>query len=826
MLSVLPDIRYSLRMLRKRPVFAATVVLILALGIGVNSLFYCVIDSVLIRPVPWREPEQILSIWETRLKTGENRALVSAVNFLEWRDQDQIFEQVAGWRFLYLNLTGRNEPERVQGLTISPNYFPLLKVKAALGRTFTPEEEQLGHDKVVILSHQLWQRRFDSNPNVIGQQITVEGEPYTIVGVLPSDFQTFRVLNRELDIYIPFTLDRAQLVRKDGREGEGGDSEQVMFVYARLKPSVSIEQAQAAMNTVYSRLEQQYPESNAGLGVKLVRLQEQWSEQLRPTLLMVFVAVAFVLLIACANAANLLLARASQRRREIAIRAALGASRLRVMRQLLTESVLMALLSGTASLLLVLWGIKALNGLISYTTLNRVGEFRLDARVLVFTLLISLLTGLMFGFAPAWQSSKSDLTAGFKEAVGGATGRRLRDLLVISEITLAVVLLIGAGLMIRSILRLQSIDRGLNTNSVLTMQLFLPKAKYPGGKQVSNFYQRVLQRVQVLPGVESASLINYPPLGLISTTVPITIEGKSQPGPEDAPVVQYAVVSAEYFRTMHIPLLSGRPLTEQDTDSNQGVVVISAAMAHRFWPNEDPVGRQIRPHFPEMRAYWVPASHKLPLTIVGVVGDVKRDGIMGTREGTLPQIYLPYIQNPSSIMHLMVRTSSAPLASANTVRGEVYAVDKDQPVFDVKTMDEVVADSFARPRTLSVFLGVFAALALSLAAAGIYAVVSYSVAQRTHEIGIRVALGAQRADILRLIIRQGMTLTVKSMVFGLIAALVLTRVMSSLLYDVSAHDPVTFAVVSVLLVLVSLLATYLPARKALEVEPLTALRSE
>ena len=831
---LLQDLQYSLRMLIKRPAFSVMVVLVLALGIGVNTAFFSVVNAVLLRPVPWKDPERIVSVWETNLKRGENRALVSTGNFLDWRDQSNVFEHMAGWRFLYLNLSGSGEAERVQGLTVTADYFPLLGVTAALGRTFMREEEQPGHDKVVVLSHGLWQRRFGSNPNLIGQQITVEGEPRTVIGVLPSEFRIFKVLNRELDIYIPLRVDPAQLARAgmtdEEKTGTRGDAEQILFVYARLKPDISLEQAQAAMDTTYTRLEQQYPKSNTGLGVKLVRLQEQWVEQLRPTLLMLLVSVVFVLLIACANAANLLLARASARKKEMAIRGALGASRFRLIRQLLTESLLMAMISGAAGLLLAFWCIKLLNSLISYAVVNRTEDFRLDGTVLGFTLIISLLTGIVFGLAPALQSSRLNLSATLKEgaAIGSISAGRLRATLVVCEITLTMMLLIGAGLMIRSILSLQGVDRGLNTNSVLTMQIFLPKAKYPGGHQVSDFYRRVLQRVQALPGVESASLINYPPLGVISPTVPFTADGKPLQAPDDAPLAQYALISAEYFQTMGISLLSGRHFTEQDASENNGAVIISNSMAQRFWPNEDPVGRQISPRFPEMRAYWVPESNNLPLTIVGVVGDLNQDGIIGLPEDqvTPPQIYLPYLQNPSSIMHLMVRTASDPLRWAAAVRGEVYDVDKDQPVFDIKSMDEVVAESFARPRILTLLLGTFAALALSLATVGIYGVVSYAVIQRTHEIGIRMALGAQQRDILKLVLAHGMTLAGTGVICGLIAAFAVTRVMSSLLFGVGATDPMTFAGVSVLLTGVALLSSYIPARKAMEVDPMIALRRE
>jgi putative ABC transport system permease protein len=799
----------------------------------VNSAFFSVLNAVLLHPVPWKDPERIVSVWETHSKTSENDSLVSGSNFLDWRGQQQVFEQVAGWRFLYLNLTGRDEPERLQGLTVSSNYFPLLGVNAAIGRTFTSEEELPGHDKVVILSHRLWQRRFGSDPNVIGQQITVEGQAYTVVGVLPFDFRIFRVLNRELDVYIPLTLDRARLARNiiANDAEERGNSEQIMFVYARLKPGVLLEQAQAEMNTIYGRLERDHANSNSGVGVRLVPLPEQWNKQLRPTLLLLLGSVAFVLLIACANAANLLLARASVRRKEIAVRAALGASRLRIIRQLLTESVSMALLSGMTALLLAVWAIKLLNKLVSYTAINRVDEFQLDFSVLGFTLIISLLTGLIFGIAPALQSSRFDLTESLREGIGRATeslhAHRLRDLLVICELALAVVLLIGAGLLIRSVLSLHSVERGLNTDNVLTMQVFLPKVKYPTGDQVVSFYDQVLQRIRTQPGVESTSLINYPPLGLISPTVPLSIEG-SAPTNEESPVVRYAVISSEYFNTMGIPLLSGRLFTEQDTDEKNGVVLISKSLAQRFWPNKDPVGLQLRPRFPQMKAFWVPESQNLRLTVVGVVGDLNQDGIMGAPEdhANRDQIYLPYRQNPSSIMHLLVRTRSEPLRFAAAIRSQVYAVDKDQPVFDLKTMEEVIAESFARPRILAQLLGAFAALALSLAAVGIYAVVSYSVTQRTHEIGIRVALGAQRRDILKLVVKHGMILTMIGMILGLLAALLLTRIMSSLLFGVGTTDLTTFTVVSLLLTGIALLASYLPARRATTVDPMIAMRSE
>lgn len=604
-----------------------------------------------------------------------------------------------------------------------------------------------------------------------------------------------------------------------------------MFAYARLKPGVSLERARAEMDAVYRRLEEKYPKKNSGRGVKLVPLPQQWSEGSRSVLLMLLAAVGFVLLIACANAANLLMARATVRQREMAIRATLGASRLRLVQQLLIESLLMALLSGVAGLLLASWGIELLNRLIPYTAVNRADDFRLDVSVLGFNLMISLLTGVIFGLGPAFQSSRCGLSEFLKIAGGsahtGVRGGRLRNLLVIAEVSLAVVLLIGAGLMIRSVLRLYSVDRGLNTDNVLTMQIFLPRAKYPAGRQLASFYQQVLLKVRTLPGVESAAAINYPPLGLISPTVPFTIEGRAPPTSEEAPRARYAIISPEYFRAMGIPLLSGRQFTEQDTDEARGVVLISASMAARFWPREDPLGKQIRALFPEMQAYWLPESRNLPLTIIGVVGKVKRDGISGASQDklNLPQIYLPYLQNPSSIMHLIVRTSSDPIHWASVVRSEVYAVDKDQPVFDVKTMDEVAAESFSRPHSLTLLLGAFAVLALVLAWAGIYAVMAYSVTQRRHEIGVRLALGAVQRDILRLIFEQGVTLTLTGVAVGLIAASALTRALSGSLYGVGATDPVTFAATAVLLSGAALAACYLPALKAMKVDPMVVLKT-
>jgi putative ABC transport system permease protein len=817
--SLWQDFRYGVRMIFRRPGLTVAVVLVLALSIGANSAIFSLVSASLLRPIPWLDPERIVSIHETNLEKGLDSQIVSPANYLDWKEKSQSFEQMAGWRFLYLNLTGRDQPERVQGLTVSASYFPLLGVRAMLGRTFLPEEEQAGHARVVVLSHGLWQRRFGADPKIVGQEITVEGEAYTVVGVLPRDFWVFRVLNRELDMYVPLGLDRSQLSRED----------QSIFVYARLKDGVSLEQAESEMNALYRNQEQEeYGETTrAGRGVRLVPLPKQWTERIRPTLLMLLAAVGLVLLIACANIANLLLARAAARQKEMAIRTALGARRLRLIRQLLTESLLLALLGGGAGLLLADWGTDLLNHLIPYTAVNRVGKFELDGRVLCFTLLITLLTGVVFGLAPALQSSKLDLTESLKEGGGqttGARGRRLLSALVISEVALAVLLLIGAGLLIRSSLRLQTMDRGLNLDHVLTMQIWLPRAKYAEGQQVASFYQQVLRRIEALPGVESVGAINFPPLAVQYTTVPFQIEGHAPQMPEETPTARYSIISSSYFQTMGIPLLAGRQLTEGDADETRGVVVISQSMAERFWPNDDPLGKRIQPQFPkQQKTFWMPESHNLPLTVISVVKDVKQEGI---NDSHLPQMYLPYLQNPSSIMNLVIRTPSDPLSYAAAVRREVYAVDQDQPVFDIKTMETLMTESFSQPRVFAALLLSFAALALILAAVGVYAVMSYSITQRTHEIGIRMALGAQGSDVMKLVIGYGLRLVLPGVCIGLLGAFITTRILASLLFGVSPTDPAIFTGVALMLTAIALAACYIPARRAMRVDPMVALRHE
>ncbi len=808
------DARYGARMLRRNPGFAAVVILTLALGIGANTAIFSVVNSVLLKPLPFKDPNRLAIIWETDTKNRATTSLISSLDFIDWKDQTRVFEQIAAWRFLYFNLSGRDEPERVQGLTVSASFLPLLGAQVQLGRAFLPEEEQIGHDKVVVLSDALWRRRFGEDPRLVGQKIDIEGEPHTVVGILAPSFQIFRVLNRPLDMYVPLTFDRSRLNRRDHD----------IFVYARLKPGVTLDQAQSEMDVLYRRLEQEYRQTNSFRGTRVISMSEGFAGDIRPTLLLLLSAVGLVLLIACANVGNLALARAVARQREMAVRASLGASPWRLLRQVLTENLLLAMLGGTAGTVVAFWGIRILNDLVPYQAVRRLHDFGLDTRVLSFTLVISLLSGVLSSIAPALRFVRlKDLLkeAGRSSAVGLRTPR-MASLLVISEVALAVALLCCAVLLIRSSLLLHGMPRGFNPHNILTTQVWLPRAKYSDGRQVANFYHEVLERIEKMPGVESASAVNFPPLAVQYTTVSFTVEGHI-PSPDEVLNARCSVISAEYFRTMSIPLLSGRPFNDRDADETHGVAIISASMARRFWPDSDPIGRQIRPQFTRQTYFWIPESKNLPLTIVGVVGDVRHEGLA---DNDLPQLYLPYVQNPSSIMNLVVRTTSDPLHWANAVRSQVWAVDKDQPLFDTKTVEDVVADSFGRQHVLASLLGAFAAVALLLAAVGIYGLISYAVRQRTHEIGIRMALGAQSGEVLRLVLWQGMGLTLAGLSIGLVAALATAGLLGNFLFGVKPTDPASFAGVAVLLAGVALLACYIPARRAVRVDPIVTLHYE
>jgi putative ABC transport system permease protein len=802
------DARYAVRMLRKNPAFALVAVVALALGIGANTSIFSVVNTVLLRPLPYKEADRLVVVWEDRTKQGYPRDTPAAGNFTAWREQNRVFEGMAAVANVSINLTGAGEPERLEGRRVSAELFPLLGVEPQLGRAFTPEEDQPGSNTVVLLSHGLWQRRFGGDPSIVGRQLTLGGYAFTVVGVMPAHFQ-FPAREDELWIPIAFTPQEA-----------ANRSRHFLQVVARLKDGVTLEQAQAEMSAIAARMEQQYPDTNTHLGATVVPLHEQLVGDIRPALLVLLGAVGFVLLVACANVANLLLARAAARQKEIALRVALGASRLRLVRQFLTESVMLSLVGGGVGLLLSLWGVTVLKAFIP-ESIAQAREIAVDARVLGFTLLVSLLTGFVFGLAPAAQASRFNLNETLKEggrdSSTGRRGNRLRSLLVVAEVAISLVLLVGAGLLINSFLRLRGVDPGFRADNLLTMAVQLPQSKYPDGARRSAFYDEVLRRVESLPGVQSATVTNWIPLVRQGDSMGVSVEGTPDPAPGQGnrPAIVVRVVSPRYFETLGIQLLQGRPFDARtDRADTPNVVVISEAAARKFWPNQSPLGKRLTVGSPSNPEDW--------MEVVGVARDVRQFGLDAEPK---PQMYLSYAQADFfAPRHLVVRTEGEPLNLAGTVRQTVWGIDRDQPVAQVRPMEDVLSDSIARQRFSMLLLGIFAGVALILAAVGIYGVMSYTVAQRTHEIGIRLALGAQKRDVLRLAVGQGLRLVLVGVAIGLVAAVALTRLMSSLLFGVSATDPLTLAAISALLVAVAALASYVPARRATKVDPMIALR--
>lgn len=817
MTGLLQDVRHGLRLLWRTPAVTASVVLVLALGIGANSAIFSVVNGLLLRPLPFRDPSALVQVMNFERSTGQDRPVVSAGLYMEWKARTQSFEDLAAFSFLYFNLTGDGQAERLQGLRVSANYFSLLGVTPAVGRNFSPEDELSPRPRVIILSHGLWQRRYGGDPSVVGRKILVEGEPYTVAGILPSGFRIFRVLNRELDVWVPYPIHGTADDRMDP----------VLFVYARLKPGVSLAQAQGEMEGLALEEEKQYPKTQTGLGIRLRVLQEGWTRTIRPLLFLLQSAVGFVLLLACGNIANLLLARGALRVKEMAVRAAIGAGRLRLLRQGLVETLLLTLLGGAAGLLAGLALIQAMNRWVPHNAVNRWSEFALDGSVFLFSLGLALLAGVLAGLAPALEAALLDPGETLKETTRGATGsrrgRRFRQALVVVEVALSVLLLTGAALMLRSSWGMYSMDRGLSTRNLLKGQLWLPKARYPQPPQTARFYNQLVDRVAALPGVEAASAVNFVPLDVQSTVVPVEIEGQPLPPPGQQNLVRYYVVTPAYFRTVSLPLKSGRGFDDHDDDEKNGVVIVSERFAERYWGSADPVGKRVRTIFPPGNSYWQAESSNTWLKVVGVAGDVRYDGLWNP---SLPQMYLPMRQNPSSIMNIMVRTAGPPLALADAVRAQVHALDPEQPVFDVKTMDEVLTTSFSRPNVMAGLLLVFATLALLLAAVGVYGVLSYSVAQRTQEIGVRMAFGAQPGELVRLVLRQGMGLVLLGVAVGLGGAWASVKQLAQWLFGIEPRDPATFAAAAAFLIVVALLACYIPARRASRLDPMAALRRE
>ena len=807
------DLRYGARMLLRKPGFTVVAVITLALGIGANTAIFTVVNAVLLRSLPYAQPEQLVRIGGTNLQRNKTLGTLSPQDFYDWRDRNTVFESIAAYDSWSPSLTGTGEPERLAAGRVSSSFFNVLKAEPALGRAFLPSEEQRGNHLVAILSYGLWQRRFGADAGLVGRTIMLNGAAYTVIGVMPKGFESpqFSGIGFEQpELWAPFAPDLSQW----SRSGRAVDA-----AIARLKPGVTTEQAQAEMHLIARQLQQQYPEDNAGEDVTIASLHGQLVGKIRSALMVFLVAVGFVLLIACANVANLLLARAAVRQREMAIRTALGAGRYRIVRQLLTESVLLSVVGGVLGLLLALWATDYLVALGS-DSIPRLGAITLDMRVLGFTTALTLLTGVAFGLAPALQSSNPDLNETLKESgrtsTGGTGRQRLRSLLVVSEIALSLLLLIGAGLLLKSFLRLQRVDPGFDPHGVLTMSVFLPGTKYPEESQHVAFFDQVQERAASLPGVEAVGMVSNLPVSGNFDTVSFYIEGRPAPAPENVPDLERYTINSDYFRAMGIGLLSGRPFGPEDRAGALPVAIVSETAARRFWPGESPLGKRIRTNNVE--------SPENPWrTIVGVVGDVRHYGLDIAPE---PQFYLPHRQNPTQFMTLVVRSANNPESQIAPVREQIWAIDKDQPVFGVKTMESFVAESIAPRRFTMLLLSLFAGVALLLAIIGLYGVMSYAVTQRTHEIGVRMALGAQGGDVLKMIVGHAMTLVVVGVVAGLLAAFALTRVIASFLYGVSATDPWTFVGVPLLLCAVAAAASYIPARRATKVDPMVALRYE
>jgi putative ABC transport system permease protein len=805
------DLKYGIRMLAKSPGFTAVAVIALALGIGANTAIFSVVNAVLIRSLPFANPDQLVMVWENNRPRNRAQNVISPANYLDWRDQNTVFEQMSLVFDTRANLTGVDDPEELPTQFVEHNFFDLLGVNASLGRTFVPEESVDGQDSVVVLGQSLWKRRFGGDPAMVGKTIKLNGQDFTVIGIAPPDFQFLirggSLTGKQAELWMPITFSPNARVRR-GR---------FMSAVARMKPGVTLAEAQAEMDGIAANLEKQHVEFNTGWGVSLVPLRTQLVGEIRPALLVLLGAVAFVLLIACANVANLLLARAASRQREIAIRTALGAGRWRVVRQLLTEATVLAGLGGAFGLLLAMWGVDLLLALTPKDLLGLEGV-GLDYRVLGFTFGVSILTGLLFGLAPALEASQPNLNESLKEggrgAVTGGRSHRLRDLFVVAEIALALVLLIGSGLMIRSFARLQSVDPGFDAKNLLTVKLLLPSSRYREDPKRKEFFKQLTERVQTLPGVRSVGTVSYLPIAGLGAATRFDIEGRPPLPPGQDLVGDVRVVDGGYFHTMGIPLLQGRTFTERELTEETHVVMINETMARDYFPGEDPIGKRVTIHMKD---------ENVPSEIIGVVRDAR---YVGLDTPVRAMTYWPYPELVYSGMTLVIRTEGEPLALAESVRREVLALDKDQPVADVRTMESWVSDSVSRARFSTMLLGIFAGVALLLSAVGIFGVMSYAVSERTHEIGVRMALGAQTSDVLALVVKQGMMLALVGVGLGLGAAFALTRVLSSLLFGVSATDPATFALLSVVLASVALLACYLPARRAAKVDPMIALRYE
>ena len=793
--ALIRDVRFALRYLRKDPAFTAVAVLTLALGIGANSAIFSAVNALLLQPMPVKEPARLVVVRDVQAGAGE--APASYPEYLDWKERGRIFQQLGAYFSTTFPLTGAGEPEQLSALRMTSGMLSLLGLRPPLGRDFRPEEENPEAERVALISRGLWRRRFGASPEVIGRKILLGGDPFSVVGILPDAFP----FGGHPDVVIPLRVKAEWAVR----------GLHFITVVGRLRSGPDLAAARAEVEGVAKALNS---EGVTRHGIAVTPIQDYFVSDSRPALLILLVAVGMVLLIACANTANLLLARGAGRRKEIAIRMAIGASRARLLRQFLTEAVLLASMGGCLGLGIAAWGVDFL--VASAPALPRFDEIRIDGWVLGFTALLSLLTGLLFGLAPALQAGSADQSDNLKEggrAGGGAPRQRLRTLLVMGEVAVSLVLLIGTGLLVRSFLRAIHDDRGFDGSRVLTATLALPNAPYPDAGKQTAFYTQLLEKVSALPGVEAAGVVSHLPLGGDNTNSGLLIEGKTFPDNEP-PLADDRLVSPDYFRAMGIPILKGRGFTERDDASAPQVALINETLARKFFPGENPIGKRIGMN-------WKSEGWQ---EVIGVVGDVRHDGL---DLPLFPTVYVPYRQAIDPGMVLVVRAKNHdPLQLAGAVRAQVHAIDPNQPISSLRTMDEVASASVAPRRFSTVLLGAFAGLALFLASLGIYGVIAYSVTQRTHEIGIRMALGARRADVLRLVIGQGLRPVGLGLLAGLLTAVPLTRLLSGLLFGVGATDPWTFAGIPLLLASVGLLACYFPARRAARVDPLTALRHE
>ena len=794
------DLKYGIRMLFKKPAFTAVVVLTLALSISSTTVVFSVVNALLLRSLPYSNPDQLINVWS--VFKSNNKAYASAANFREWQERNQSFQSLAAYDSLKLNLTGGDRPEAIDVALVTANLFPLLGVQPVRGRGFRTEEEQPATNKVAVISDGLWQRRFGADAGVVGKPLVLDGDSYTVIGIMPPRFS----FPEKIDVWLPLSFVPEELADRGYNH---------LAVVGRLKPGVELRQAQAEMSAIMDEQVRKYPNENAGRSMRLLTFQQNLVGDIRMALWILSAAVFLVLLIACANIANLLMARATTRQKDIAIRIGLGAGRRRLIQQLLIESLLLSLFGGAMGLIFAYGGLKVLTS-VGPTNIPRLSEVTIDARVLAFTLVISLLTGVIFGLIPALQATKPEINEWLKDgqrsASGGPGGKRARSWLVVTEMALALILLIGAGLLIKSFLILWQVEPGFNPHNVITMAISPSPPKYNTQRDFVILCQRVLEQVKSTPGVDAVGVVNQLPFSGRNLGLNFTVGGQPPVKPEDTASANFRLVSPGYLQAMGIPLKRGRDFNDHDRRDSTPVALINETLAKHYFANEDPIGKQLNIE-----------GQQAPREIVGIIGDVKQIKLDAEVKS---EIYVPFFQIAVPAMNIVVRTTTDPGSMTSAVLRQISRVDPDQPVYQVKTMDEYLGESMAQRRLSTVLLGVFAALALILAALGVYGMMSYLVSQRTREIGVRMALGARQLDILKLVVRHGMWLSILGIAVGVAAALLLTRIMTSSLYGISASDPLTYVGISALLALIALLACLIPARRALKVDPIIALRYE